>query len=130
MKKKKKSTSRKYRFGPSKSRPGAMMLVVEKDKKRHVHCGCGREHGVLDEIKDSVMFSVGNRTTFIAIERHDHPVNPNDIMRIVKIACVCGMRARFSGISCAEPESCSACGQCIKCRCCACRDTNPFGSYR
>lgn len=128
--KKRKTKRKRYRLGPSNSRPGSMMLVVKKGKQR-VHCACGRDHGVLDEIKAEV------DSGWLARLGNDHhvivraPIELGGIIySIIKIACACGMRARYGTPSCDDGVCCLACGRCIRCAACACRDENPFGSYR
>jgi hypothetical protein len=108
-----------------------MMLVRERNGKTYIHCLCGRNHGVLDEHFERVGFSENLPQGVVEIERNDRTAG--QIVRIAKIACKCGMRARFAESSsiCKDTQSrCPACGMCVECGCCACRDENPLGSYR
>lgn len=92
-----------------------MLWVKERDGETRLHCMCGRNHGTEAELVDGV----ATKTTF-----------SETINGITRVSCACGMRSRLSGQSCDDPRSCLACGHCVDCEQCACRDHNAFEVYR
>jgi hypothetical protein len=105
-----------------------MMLLVCRARQNRIQCACGRDHGVLSEHFENIGFSESLPQGVVEIERHDRS---GKIVRIAKVACKCGMRSRFAeDFSCDNPRACPACGACIECALCSCRDENPLGSYR